>query len=88
MTSSTSCWTGGDSCYDRWWSPMYTMSLLGCLGLAVEYAQRVNLSMAIVAMVAKPALYDNGTHASLVCPNSSISNSVSFTPDYVGIERE
>ncbi|XP_045139172.1 sialin-like isoform X1 [Portunus trituberculatus] len=44
-------------------NPRHTLALLGCLGLAVDYCQRVNLSVAIVAMV-KPSR-DNTSHS---CP--------------------
>ncbi|KAK3853415.1 hypothetical protein Pcinc_040040 [Petrolisthes cinctipes] len=34
-----------------WTNPRVTLSVLGCVGLALEYCHRVNLSVAIVAMV-------------------------------------
>lgn len=55
------------------WSPRYTVAVLGCLGILVEYCQRVNLSIAIVAMAGSSGT--NGSHTLDVCPDSHNSSS-------------
>ncbi|KAG0730214.1 putative inorganic phosphate cotransporter [Chionoecetes opilio] len=49
--------------------PRHTLALLGCLGTAISYCQRVNLSVAIVAMVSHNA--DNSTNMTYLCPNTT-----------------
>ncbi|XP_037780589.1 LOW QUALITY PROTEIN: putative inorganic phosphate cotransporter [Penaeus monodon] len=63
------------------WSPRYTVAVLGCVGILVEYCQRVNLSIAIVAMTGSEG--SNGSHALDVCPASH--NSSSGAPTKEGV---
>lgn len=46
-------------------NPRHTLALLGCLGLAIDYCQRVSLSVAILAIV-KPTIGNNSN----TCPRS------------------
>lgn len=50
------------------WGTRHTMAFMAFLGFSIVYAMRVNLSVAIVAMVRKNATTENGTSDSLACP--------------------
>ena len=52
------------------WGARHTLAVLGCLGFFVSFSLRVNISMAIVAMVNHTALAELAHHHSLG-PNSS-----------------
>ncbi|CAG7835921.1 unnamed protein product [Allacma fusca] len=59
------------------WGARHTMALLGFWGFVASYAMRVNLSVAIVAMV-HPGANHTGTNTSLVCPQLLPKNRHSF----------
>ncbi|CAL4063912.1 unnamed protein product [Meganyctiphanes norvegica] len=50
-----------------WWGARNTLSLMGFLGIAMAYATRVNLSIAIVAMVGKQ-VHEGGQTYEDACP--------------------
>nr|XP_045614428.1 sialin-like [Procambarus clarkii] len=64
------------------WGPRYTVAVMGCLGLVVEYCQRVNLSVAIVAMAG--TLGSNYTEVIEECPNNDNTTTTTVSPVYRG----
>ncbi|XP_068220662.1 putative inorganic phosphate cotransporter isoform X3 [Palaemon carinicauda] len=55
------------------WGTRYTLGIMGFLGVSWVYAMRVNLSVAIVAMV-RPKNYTNGSHDEGVCAHPDAQN--------------
>lgn len=52
----------------EWWGARHTLAFLGFLGFATVYAMRVNLSVAIVAMVKSEAIANDTKNDSGACP--------------------
>lgn len=63
------------------WSPRYTLALLACLGILVEYCQRVNLSIAIIAMAGTTSTNSSENHAPELCPAPYVNSTVVPTED-------
>ncbi|XP_042232183.1 putative inorganic phosphate cotransporter [Homarus americanus] len=61
-----------------WWTPRHTVAVMGCLGILLEYCQRVNLSVAIVTMAGATDDDNTTTHA---CPGTNHYNSTVITPE-------
>lgn len=52
----------------EWWGARHTLALLGFLGFSTVYAMRVNLSVAIVAMVKSEAIANDTEPDADTCP--------------------